>query len=50
MWNGLVTPPIGDREGMDEGGEGTNAKEEKGWRERIFEAYMIVDSGVVVVL
>ena len=48
MWNSLVTLPIDDREGMDGGGEVTNAKEENGGREWFSAAAMAVDGGVAV--
>ena len=47
-WNRLVTPSIDDREGMDGGGEGTNAKEENGGREGLSTGAMKFDIGVVV--
>ena len=48
MWNRLVILPIDGREGMDEGGEGTSAKEENGGRGWFSAASMIFDGGVAV--
>ena len=48
MWNHLVTPPIGDREGMDGGGEGTSSKDENGGREWLSAAATTVDGGLKV--
>ena len=48
MWNRLVTPSIDDREGMDEGDEGTRANEENGGREWLSETAMTVGGGLAV--
>ena len=48
MGNRLVTPMIGDGEGMEGGGDGTSAKEANGGRKWLSAAAMAVDGGVAV--
>ena len=48
MCNGVVMPPIDDREGIEGGGEGTSAKEANGWMEGFSVVAMMVDGGVAV--
>ena len=48
--NRLVTPSIGDRDGMEGRGEGKRANEVNGGREWLSTAAMTVDGGVAVYL
>ena len=48
MWNRLVTLPIGNREGLDGGGEGPSYRDENVRSEWLSAEAMTVDGGVAV--